>query len=406
MPEKDAIQLLVDEVRRGNEINDQQIVQLRESMEQRMADLPDADTLMARIAPEIKQMIEETQAANAGRPPMGDAPQSQFKNFADFCGQVVGGTVPRELSALNSSVIQMAQTTSATAGGYLVPDEFKANILGIAMEKSIVRPRATVIPMASDTAKLPAWNQTSHATNFFGGALGYWVGEGSDITASDAAFLEVSLGVNALAALNYQSLRLLKASPLGVSSLLEKSFGEVIAFMEDQSFIDGAGTTQPVGIIGCDCESAVSRAGAGAIATADIIGMYAAFMGSQDNAVWLANRSTIPQLAALKDGGNNNLWMPSYAPGIPGTILGIPVVFTEKASALGTKGDLILADFNYYLIGDLGQMAIDYSDHVRFAYLEGAMRMYKWVDGKPWMASTYTPRKGTDLSPFVVLADA
>jgi hypothetical protein len=31
------------------------------------------------------------------------------------------------------------------------------------------------------------------------------------------------------------------------------------------------------------------------------------------------------------------------------------------------------------------------------------MRMYKWVDGKPWMASTYTPRKGTALSPFVIL---
>ncbi len=403
MPEKDAIQLLVDEVRRSNEINDQQIVQLRESMDQRLADLPNKDEMMARLAPQIKQAVEEALAANAGRPPMGDAPSSPFKNFADFCGKVVSGDVPREFSTLTSPAIQMAQTTSATAGGYLVPDEFKAQVLKIAMERSIVRPRATVIPMASDTAKIPSWNQQTHATNFFGGALGYWVGEGSDITASDAAFLEVSLAVNALAALNYQSLRLLKASPLGVSALLEQSFGEVIAFMEDQSFIDGAGTTQPVGIIGCDCEVAVSRAGAGAIAAADIIGLYARFMGSQDRAVWLANRTTIPQLAAIKDGGNNNLWVPSYAPGIPGTILGIPVVFTEKASALGTKGDLILADFGYYLIGDLGELAIDYSDHVRFAYLEGALRMYKWVDGKPWMATTYTPRKGTALSPFCVL---
>lgn len=395
----DAIELLVQQVKDATVGLNDAVVQLRESKEQQLRDLPTKDDLMAQLAPEIKQAIEEALAANAGRPPMGDSPRTHpFQNFGDFCGQIVNKTMPADYLSVN-----MAQTTAATAGGYMVPDEFKAQILGIAMEKSIVRQRATVIPMASDTLKMPAWNQDSHATNFYGGALGYWVGEGNAITDSSAAVKEVSLGVNALAALNYQSLRLLKASPLGVSALLEKSFGEVIAFMEDQSFIDGAGTTQPVGIIGCDCEVAVTRAGAGAIAAADVVGMYAAFMGSLDNAVFLANKTTFPQLYALKDGGNNQLWVSSLVNGAPSTLFGIPVIFTEKASALGTKGDLILADFNYYLIGDLGSLEVDYSEHVRFANLEGAMRMYKWVDGKPWMASTYTPRKGTALSPFVVL---
>jgi HK97 family phage major capsid protein len=298
---------------------------------------------------------------------------------------------------------RMAQTTATTAGGYLVPDEFKAQILEIAMEGAIVRPSATVIPMATDTLKMPAWNQDSHATNFYGGALGYWVAEGNAITATDTAVKEVSLGVNALAALNYQSIRLLKASPMGVAGLLEKSFGNVIRFMEDQSFIDGTGTTHPQGVIGSGCEVAVTRAGAGAIATADVIGMYARFLGATSNAVWICNQTTIPQLFGMADANSNNLWAPSLVPGVPGTLLGIPVVFSEKASALGTKGDLILADFNYYLIGDLGGMEIDYSEHVRFANLEGAMRLYKFVDGKPWMSTTYTPRKGTALSPFVVL---
>lgn len=401
----DAIKLLLEEVQASNKLTHEAIVQLRESKDQQLADLPTAEKLMEQMAPEIKRIVEEAQLAQSARPAGGEPKTHPFRDFGDFCSHLLDGSMPREFAALNDPIIQMAQTTSATAGGYLVPDEFRATILEIAMENSIVRPRATVIPMGSDTVKMPAWNQESHATNFYGGVLGYWVGEGSPITSSDAAFKEVALAVNALAGLNYQSLKLLKASPMGVSKLLEDGFGKVIAFMEDQAFIDGPGTTQPYGIIGSDCEVAVSRAGGGAIAAADVVGMYASFMGSPSNAVWIANKTTFPQLYAMKDGGNNQLWIPSLVPGIPGSLLGIPVVWSEKASALGTKGDLILADFQYYLIGDLGQLAIDYSEHVRFANLEGAMRMYKWVDGKPWMATTYTPRKGTALSPFVILSD-
>lgn len=400
----DAIQELLEAVKDATVSMSEAVVQMRESKDQQLADLPSKDELMAQLAPEIKDAIDDALRAQAGRPQLDDAAKTHpFANFADFCGKVVSGEVPREFSALSSAVIQMAQTTSATAGGYLVPDEFRAQILKIAMEKSIVRPRATVIPMGSDTLKMPAWNQETHATNFYGGALGYWVAEGNAITDTSMAVKEVALGVNALAALNYQSLRLLKASPLGVSSLLETSFGEVIAFMEDQAFIDGAGTTQPQGIIGSACEVAVNRSGAGAIVAADVVNMFARFLGSLDNAVWIANQTVIPQLFALKDGANNNLWVPSLAPGLPGSLLGMPVIFSEKASALGTKGDLMLADFAYYLIGDLGEVAVDYSEHVRFANLEGAMRMYKWVDGKPWMSTTYTPRKGSALSPFVIL---
>jgi HK97 family phage major capsid protein len=401
----DAIQALVDEVRSATKDLNEVAGQLREAKEQQLTEIPDKDAMMALLAPEIKAAIEEAMAANAGRPSMGDEPKGHpFKSFADFCGKVVSGEAPREFSALNSPTIQMAQTTSATAGGYLVPDEFKAQILEIALEQSIVRPRATVIPMETDSLKMPAWNQENHSTNFYGGVLGYWVSEGGPISDSDAAVKEVALGVNALAGLNYQSLRLLKASPLGVSALLEGAFGGVIAFMEDQAFIDGAGTTQPRGIIGSDCEVAVNRSGgASTIVAADVVTMYSKFMGSLDRAVWLANRTTFPQLFGLKDANDNNIWMPNIGAGAPQSLLGIPIVYTEKASALGTKGDLILADFGYYLIGDLGELAIDYSEHVRFANLEGAMRIYKWVDGKPWMSTTYTPRKGTALSPFVVL---
>jgi len=40
-------------------------------------------------------------------------------------------------------------------GGYLVPEEFRADILDVALENEVVRPRATVYPMKSEFLKIP-----------------------------------------------------------------------------------------------------------------------------------------------------------------------------------------------------------------------------------------------------------
>jgi HK97 family phage major capsid protein len=176
--------------------------------------------------------------------------------------------------------------------------------------------------------------------------------------------------------------------------------------MEDQAFFDGNGTNQPQGIIGSDCEVAVSRAGATAVATADILNMLAVFLGNEENAVWMANRKVLPQLYAIKDGANNQLFIPNATgagPKAPSTLFGIPIVWTEKCSTLGTKGDLILADWSYYVIGDRQQVVVDWADQLYFLNIQDAVRLYERIDGKPWMDATYTPRKGDARSPFVIL---
>jgi HK97 family phage major capsid protein len=373
------------------------VAQLRESKDRQLADLPTADSLMAKMAPELKAMIDEAVEAKAARPAVDDTVKTAY-TFGDLCKDLYAH---KALKGPVPDMLTKDQSTATTAGGYLVPDEFRPQLLEIPMEQGVVRPRAQVIPMGSDTLNIPAWNQETHAANFYGGVLAYWTGEGSAITASAAAFLNVALGVNELAALNYVSDKLMKASPMAVGQYLAKAFGNAIRFQEDEKFFTGDGNGCPTGFIGSACEIADARAGAGAISTADVISMFSQQLGS--NPVWVANKTTIPQLFMLDDGEDSNIWCPSAVPGIPGTLLGCPVIFTEHASALGTKGDLALCDFGYYLIGDLGTLAIDYSEHYRFANVQGAMRLVEYVDGKPWMASTYTPHKGTALSPFVVL---
>ena len=72
---------------------------------------------------------------------------------------------------------------------------------------------------------------------------------------------------------------------------------------------------------------------------------------------------------------------------------------------LGTQGDIGLADFSQYLIGDKGGIKVATSIHLRFDYDETAFRFVLRYDGQPWWLSALTPRRGTStLSPFVVLA--
>ena len=48
----------------------------------------------------------------------------------------------------------------------------------------------------------------------------------------------------------------------------------------------------------------------------------------------------------------------------PRTLIGRPLIFSEHLAALGTVGDILLADFSYYLIRDRMAMTMDASPRV------------------------------------------
>ena len=59
-------------------------------------------------------------------------------------------------------------------GGFVVPTEYARQVFDVALESEIVRPRATVWPMASNTRKVPGVEIGDHSSNLFGGMVGYW----------------------------------------------------------------------------------------------------------------------------------------------------------------------------------------------------------------------------------------
>jgi len=123
-------------------------------------------------------------------------------------------------------------------------------------------------------------------------------------------------------------------------------------------------------------------------------------------AVWLINEEIEEQLDAFAGSTSNpTMYLPAGFNGSPTPLLkGRPVLVVEQCPALGSVGDIIVADLSHYIIVD-GGLTPALSAHVNFMSDQTVWRFTLRVDGQPAFASAITPFKGnTTRSPFVTLA--
>jgi HK97 family phage major capsid protein len=301
-------------------------------------------------------------------------------------------------------------------GGFLIPERLRSDILQIALETAVVRPRAQVIPMDSLRVPIPMIDTTSNVSSVFGGVVCYWTEEAAQLIESQATFGRVVLDAKKLTGYAEVPNELLADAP-AFSSFFDTIFPRAIAWYEDVAFMNGTGVGEPLGFVNCPASVAVAKQSGQASATIvweNIVGMYARMLPTAlGNAVWIASIDTFPELAtmALSVGtGGGPVWMGNYTnPGAatpPISILGRPVHFTEKTPQLGTTGDISFVDLSYYLIGDRQMMQSSSSEQYKFQNDKTAFRVIERLDGRPWIQSSITPHNGgPNLSPFVQLAN-
>ena len=314
----------------------------------------------------------------------------------------------------NDKRLKILGESEGDAGGFLVPEEFRTTLMTLALEEAIVRPRAFTMPMASDRLRIPAIRDTTHASNVFGGVSVNWTPESGTISASEPTFSQIALTAKKLTGHTISSNELLADSAVGLSALLTQLFGQAIRYFEDDAFIAGDGAGEPVGFNNSNNPALVSVAketgqAADTIVWENLVNMYARMLPSSlGRAVWIANPDTFPQLATLQlsvGTGGSAIWINNGQAGPPASILGRPLVFSEKMNTVGDAGDIMFADLSYYAIGDRQSVTVASSPHVRFTTDETVWRFIERLDGRPWLDSPLTPRRGTNtLSPFVRIA--
>ena len=186
------------------------------------------------------------------------------------------------------------------------------------------------------------------------------------------------------------------AGPLG--------FAGGVAWMEDYAFLRGSGAGQPLGVINAGATITVARqAVATPVQYVDLVNMLESFLPSGRGA-WFITQSALSNLMTIQDPNGSYVWQPNAREGMPQTIFGFPVFFTEKLPTVGNAGDVLLADWSYYLIGDRQATTIESTQYDQWRYDKTSWRVVHRVDGQPWLSTPLTLQDGTiQISPFVIL---
>jgi HK97 family phage major capsid protein len=317
-------------------------------------------------------------------------------------------------------------------GGFLVPEDLRSEILMVALETAVIRPRARVIPMDSLRVPLPAIDDTSHASSVFGGVVGYWTEEGAALAASAPSFSRVVLEAKKLTAYTTIPNELLQDSVTPLDTWFNMFFPEALAWFEDIAFIGGAttgtGVGEPQGILNAPAAIKVAAGTVNHIKFNDIAKAYSRMWpASLNRAVWLCSPDVLVellQLALSEDGSGTTvappLWLQAMqAEGTPGggngdgyhyTLMGRPLIVSEKMPSGGsgnttTAGALTFVDLSYYLLGDRQSMQIASSADYLFASDLMAYRVIERLDGRFWLQSAISPANGSanTLSPLVLV---
>lgn len=350
-------------------------------------------------------------------------PKAGFKCFSEFAIAVKDAEVTkgRKIDGRLDALVTKAAGTSvreadAEYGGYLIPEEFRNNLLEIAINKSNIMSMALAIPMATNAINIPYVAGTDRSAGLLHGGVQFsWLDEEGQKSETRPKFGKIQLRLKKLAGLVYASDEILEDSPITLEPLLTRMFSDALAWTMDNVFINGNGAGKPLGVLAAPCLVTQDKEAGQVAATIvyeNVIKMYARMYG-KSNAIWMANDDCLPMLTTMSlavGTGGIPVWMPAGgATGRPyDTLFGKPIIWTEHCQTLGTTGDLLFCDWSQYLVGQkAGNAGMQFASsiHLKFDYDQTCFRFVFRVDGQPWWPAALTPRySASTLSPFVALA--
>ncbi len=337
---------------------------------------------------------------------------SRFENLGDFARAVYSND-PR----LFQNATGMSGGVGAD-GGFYVPPGFLAGLVDGSLQEEAIRPRATVIPMTSGAMTLPMFDATNRASSL-AGLEPEARSEGTEGTAQTGLVRTVQLTAKKLMILVPTTAELMEDGGPVFDMLLKKFMQDSLSQKLDDLFLNGSGAGEALGIVNAPCAVSVAKDSSQVAATVtptNLAGMVARLApGSFAKAVWMCHSSVLASLFVMavkvqnvagteNVGGFGPGWFTVNADGSM-SLLGRPLIVSDRCQQLGTVGDIVLADLSQYLVGIRGEARLAVDTSVGFKSDEIYFRLTMRVDGLPLLGSAITPRNGTStLSPFVTLA--
>jgi HK97 family phage major capsid protein len=271
-----------------------------------------------------------------------------------------------------------------TEGGYLVPTEFRAQVV-MAMENIMsFRTLATVFPISAKD-EIPTVTQKPSMT---------WGAENENFETGSFAVGQMLLTAQLGRVFIPMSRRLAANARVDIVALLTKLFAEAFSLGEQEVFTNGNGSSKPTGFrktgVTDGLVTAVSM-GAAALTGDDLINLYHAVPQQyRRSSTWQMPDTVIAKIRKLKEAVTGQyLWTPGLA-GAPATILGRPVVENPSiptnlgSASPAVESEIWFGDFSYYYIGDNETMGVEATTTGGEAFRKHQLHLKAWeeLDGK------------------------
>lgn len=265
-----------------------------------------------------------------------------------------------------------------TEGGYVVPEEWRNNLIMMLESYGVGRREVTNIPIAREELVIPKLTS---------GVQTYWVGEGRTIPQTQPSFGEIRMIVKKMAAMVPITSELLSDSVIAIANLLSTLFAQAIAREEDRVIFTGdvAGAGDPFNGVLHDPDVSNSAMASGSTSFADLDADFLADVVTSvssivgEGARWYMHRTIFNILRKMQvqtyDGSslaNNNQYVYSAPAGSdPGTIWGYPYTLVESMPTIADDAAdtpfMFFGNMKHYYLADRQALSIARSEHVGFA---------------------------------------
>ena len=320
---------------------------------------------------------------------------------------------PNSLDRLTQASLN---TQTGADGEFLVPEEFIDNMLKQSDEESQIFRRTTALKMKKgNTANIPGVVEDSRADGSrYGGISMHWVLEGKEGTYSQPAFRNFAIKLAKIMGLVSITEEMLEDSTL-LTSWRMHSFPSEMAFSIDQAIFDADGNGKPLGLMSSGALVTVPKETdqtADTIQYENVVKMWARMPPKRmPRAAWFCTLQALEQFPlmnlAVGTGGAPVFLPPNGAVDAPySTLFGRPIVPIEQATALGDKGDIVLADMTDYMTITKKGMRTESSIHVDFDKDKTSFRFIRRINGAPYTQNKLQSRASSTFytSPYITLA--
>jgi HK97 family phage major capsid protein len=330
-----------------------------------------------------------------------------FASGEEFLSTVASGLADPRIAQLNAAVHLEGVPAQ---GGFVVPGALAAEWLDAAMEDEIVRPRCRVFPMQTNELKIAGFDVSDMSTSAPFGFKADWADENTDATVQVGKFRMVRLNAKKLRLYTEASNELV-ADGQSFESQVGQAMIQAISWgLDDACLASGTGAGQPLAVLADPALVVISKETGQQPATIvyeNIVKMYSRLHPSaMKGAVWCCSSTALPALLTMSLAiGTSGAFLPTVKESDGNfTLLGLPLLPTEKLPVIGSQGDIVLVNFQHAALGLRKEVVLETSQHVGWGRDVLSLHVILRADFQGLWNKAQTPKLGSTRSWCVTLA--